>query len=114
MLIAAGEALGAWALWAGAVVLGLGGASWNAVVMLAVIRIAPRETAGHAAGRVLTSFFIGLCVSAPVFGALADATGEYLPGWCLAAWPSRARSGRARGVGDTREAVPPEARVRVG
>jgi MFS family permease len=82
-LIAAAEPLGAWTLWLGALLMGVGGASWNAAVMQVLISQGPAGSAGRASGRVMTAMFAGLFVSAPVFGALVDATDDYLAGWGL-------------------------------
>jgi predicted MFS family arabinose efflux permease len=71
-------------VWAGVAVVGLSGAAWNGVVMLAVLRISGPGQEGHATGAVLAGFFLGLAVAPPAFGALVDATHSYGPGWTLA------------------------------
>jgi predicted MFS family arabinose efflux permease len=81
-LIAAGPALGTWSVWVASLVFGLTAVPANAVVMLTLVtRAAPGE-AGRASGRVLTAFFVGLCVSGPLFGAVVELTG-YVGGWLL-------------------------------
>ena len=70
-------------VWTGVALVGLSGAAWNGVVMLAVLRISGPGQAGHATGAVLTGFFLGLGVAPPAFGALVDATHSYAVGWSL-------------------------------
>ena len=70
-------------VWAGIMVVGLSGAAWNGVVMLAVLRLSGEGQTGHATGVVLTGFFLGLGVAPPVFGAVVDATQAYGLGWLL-------------------------------
>lgn len=81
-LIAAAPAFGAWILWPAIVLFGLTAVASNAVLMLTLVSTAVPGEAGRASGRVLTAFFIGLCVSGPVFGTLVDLTG-YLAGWLM-------------------------------
>lgn len=72
-------------VWAGIVVVGLSGAAWNGVVMLAVLRLSQGAQTGHATGVVLTGFFVGLGVAPPMFGAVVDSTQTYGFGWFLTA-----------------------------
>jgi predicted MFS family arabinose efflux permease len=82
LLIAAAPELGGWSVWVAAVLLGLTAVAANAVVMLTVVSTAPPGAAGEASGRVLTAFFVGLCVAGPVFGTVVDLAG-YLAGWLI-------------------------------
>jgi predicted MFS family arabinose efflux permease len=84
-LLAFAPELGAWTLWVGAALFGLSAAAWNGVAMLTLLDRVPAQTAGHASGRVLTMFFLGLCISAPLFGTVVDLTNDYLSGWALTA-----------------------------
>ena len=68
-------------VWPAAVATGAGINVWNAVGMLAVVSVVPEEAAGHASGVVQFGFLMGLALGAPIFGAVVDATGSYLPGW---------------------------------
>ncbi len=68
-------------IWPAAVATGAGINAWNAVGMLAVVSVAPEEAAGRASGVVQFGFLMGLALGAPIFGAVVDATGSYLPGW---------------------------------
>ncbi|HEX2369610.1 MAG TPA: MFS transporter [Acidimicrobiia bacterium] len=68
-------------IWPAAVATGAGINAWNAVGMLAVVSVVPEEAAGHASGVVQFGFLMGLALGAPIFGAVVDATGSYLPGW---------------------------------
>jgi len=72
-------------VWAGVVLVGLSGAAWNGVVMLAVLRISPPHESAHPTGVVLTGFFVGLGMAPPIFGAIVDATRSYTAGWLLTA-----------------------------
>lgn len=70
-------------VWIGVGIIGMSGAAWNGVVMLAVLRISSAHQAGHATGVVLTGFFAGLSLAPPLFGAIVDATQNYTYGWLL-------------------------------
>lgn len=84
-LLALAAEIGALILWVGAALFGLSAVAWNGVAMLTLLDRVPAHTAGHASGRVLTMFYLGLCVSAPLFGAVVDLTDDYLYGWALTA-----------------------------
>ena len=58
-----------------AFVLGFGAAGWNGLNTTAQVEIAGPERAGSALGLVLTVVFSVGIVSAPLFGAIADARG---------------------------------------
>jgi predicted MFS family arabinose efflux permease len=68
-------------VWPAAVATGAGINAWNAVGMLAVVSVVSEEDAGRASGVVQFGFLMGLALGAPIFGAVVDATGSYLPGW---------------------------------
>ena len=70
-------------LWVGALTFGLTSRSWNAVGMLAVLRLSPLSVAGKATGRVLFGFLLGLTVGPRIFGELIDRTGSYDSMWIL-------------------------------
>jgi predicted MFS family arabinose efflux permease len=71
-----------WLLAAGAIAIGATSQSWNAVVTLAVLRMADMRP-GAATGTVMLGFFLGLSVSSPIYGAAVDASG-FTPVWLLA------------------------------
>jgi MFS family permease len=82
LLLAAAEAGGGPVLlWLGAVVVGLSGSAWNGVVMLTVINGVPADRTAVASGQVQAAFFLGLCLSPPIFGLLVDRFDSYQAGW---------------------------------
>jgi predicted MFS family arabinose efflux permease len=87
-IIAAGK-LGPWILWPGAAAFGIGG-SWNAVVMITIVKRLGSSNVGGSSGLVMTGFFAGFILSPPAFGFLIDATGTYSAslGMVLAAFAS--------------------------
>ena len=68
-------------VWPAAVATGAGINAWNAVGMLAVVSVVSEDAAGQASGVVQFGFLMGLALGAPIFGAVVDATGSYVPGW---------------------------------
>ncbi len=80
-LMLAAPRMGAVWMWLGAVVLGAGSSSWNAVGMLAVIDLVGPAAAGRASGRVLFGFLVGLAVAPGVYGQTVDSTGSYDVMW---------------------------------
>jgi len=70
-----------WLVWVGAVLTGIGSASWNSVGMLGLIVFAGPEAAGRASGVVLFGFLIGLGAGPPVFGWIVDSSGSYNGVW---------------------------------
>lgn len=80
-LVGLSAALGTWALWAGAVLLGGTAESWNAVANFAVIGIAGLESTGRASGVLNSVALAGGAAGPIVFGVLVDATGSYVPAW---------------------------------
>ncbi|GMR01864.1 MAG: MFS transporter [Acidimicrobiia bacterium] len=70
-----------WLIWVGAVLTGIGSASWNSVGMLGLIVFAGPEAAGRASGVVLFGFLIGLGAGPPVFGWIVDSSGSYNGVW---------------------------------
>ena len=81
MLMVGAATLDPLLVWPAAVATGAGINAWNAVGMLAVVSVVPEEAAGHASGVVQFGFLMGLALGAPIFGAVVDVTGSYLPGW---------------------------------
>ena len=70
-----------WLIWVGAVLTGIGSASWNSVGMLALIVFAGPGAAGRASGVVLFGFLIGLGAGPPLFGWIVDSSGSYDGVW---------------------------------
>lgn len=70
-------------VWLGVVTIGLSGAAWHGIIMLAVIRSVPRELTGHATGFVWVGFFLGLAGAPAAFGLIVDLSGRYGAGWLL-------------------------------
>lgn len=70
-----------WLIWPGAVLLGLSTSSWNSVAMLAVMSEAGTAATGRASGIVVGGFLLGLGIGPAVYGALVDATGDYVLFW---------------------------------
>ncbi|MDO8534023.1 MAG: hypothetical protein Q7S17_04700, partial [Xanthobacteraceae bacterium] len=60
---------------------------WNGVYLAAVARQAPRGTAGTATAGCLFFTYIGVVVSAPLFGVLSTALGNMGVGFALLAIP---------------------------
>ena len=75
------DQLGAWSIWVASALTGLSGSAWNAVGMLAIIRILPTSLAGRGSGVVLFGFLGGLSMGAPLVGWSVDVLGTYTPGW---------------------------------
>ncbi len=103
VLFGAGAGLG-WLIWVGAILTGIGSASWNSVGMLGLIVFAGPGAAGRASGVVLFGFLIGLGSGPPLFGWIVDSSGSYNGVWSLSlvaflagaltmvAWKPRERS----------------------
>jgi predicted MFS family arabinose efflux permease len=98
--------LGAWLVWVGALVFGWS-VAWNAVAMIAVVKLSGRHATGRASGYVLAGFFAGFIVAPVTFGTAVDATGYTAPwialamllgGVSLAVWVWRRRTGRTSGA----------------
>ncbi len=80
-LVLSATTVGPLTLWVGAALLGMTALGWHGVVMLLAMRTVPEHRAGWASGRVVLWFYGGFMISPVPFGALADATGSYRPGW---------------------------------
>ena len=59
------------------VLLGFSAVGWSGVSMALVAELAGREESSAAAGLALTGSYVGVIVTPPVFGLLADLTGGY-------------------------------------
>jgi predicted MFS family arabinose efflux permease len=81
VLVLLAPAIGAAALWAGAVLFGATALTWNAIGMLAVLDEVDPQDAGQASGLVVTGFYVGFVVSPMLFGYSVDLTGTYSVGW---------------------------------
>jgi predicted MFS family arabinose efflux permease len=102
VLILLAQEVAAWLIWVGAFAFGWS-VAWNAVAMIAVVRLAGPSATGQASGHVLTGFFAGFIVAPVAFGVAADAVGYTRPwlalvllmvGISIAIWIWRRRSGR--------------------
>lgn len=80
LVVAAAEFVGAGAMWLGVVVTGLTVFGWNAVAMLAVVRLTSTSSVGHASGTIVLPMFLGLAGGPAVFGILVEHQG-YAAGW---------------------------------
>lgn len=80
-LVWGSAALGNWAAWTAALVLGASAVAWNAVAMFAVVRVLGTKGAGVNSGFVQLAFFSGFAIGPLLFGLLADASGGYSVGW---------------------------------
>ena len=83
LLLAA--SVGTWMLWLASVLHGLSASSWNAPLMVAVIRRLSGLGIGRATGMVQTAFLAGLVTSPLLMGWIVDATGGYGIGWAIMA-----------------------------
>ncbi len=72
-----------WLIWIGAILTGIGSASWNSVGMLGLIVFAGPEAAGRASGIVLFGFLVGLRAGPPLFGWMVDSNGSYDAVWVV-------------------------------
>lgn len=57
----------------------------NVVVMMAVVGLVPVSQVGRASGILAVGMYIGFAAGPVSFGALADASGTYMPGWIVLA-----------------------------
>lgn len=78
--------LGSWILWPATALNAVGIGAWNAVAMLAIIMVVPRQLAGRASGVVMLGFLGGLSLGSPVAGWAVDRWSSYQPVWgvCVA------------------------------
>lgn len=74
-------AVGAWLPWPSTILQAVGIGAWNAVAMLAIIMVVPRQQAGRASGIVILGFLSGLSIGSPTAGYIVDQTGSYQPVW---------------------------------
>lgn len=85
LMVAAASRVGVGMLWAGALLFGVTAFSWITVGMLAIIRESPRSIAGRSSGLILAMFYLGTALSPIALGALADASGSFVPSWLVSA-----------------------------
>ncbi len=81
LVLVATPVLGSWILWPATALNAVGIGAWNAVAMLAIIMVVPRQLAGRASGVVMLGFLGGLSVGSPVAGWAVDRWGSYQPVW---------------------------------
>ncbi|MPZ52820.1 MAG: MFS transporter [Acidimicrobiia bacterium] len=74
-----------WLAFPGAVFIGLGLMPFNVILNLVAMEDNSNEQLGRASGVMMTGFFIGLAIGAPVLGRLVDVFGIYQPGWLVCA-----------------------------
>jgi predicted MFS family arabinose efflux permease len=72
--------LGGWALWVGAVLVGLSLTSWQGLMMLTVVLFVSRPAVGAASGTAVRAFYSGYVIGPLLFGLAVDYTA---PGWGL-------------------------------
>ncbi len=116
VVLLATPVLGSWILWPGTALNAIGIGAWNAVAMLAIIMVVPRQLAGRASGIVMLGFLGGLSLGSPIAGWAVDRWSSYQPVWgvcvalsalavlSLSSGPRRRRS--QVGVGPEVDAVP--------
>lgn len=80
-LVWSSTAIGTWAAWTAALVLGASAVAWNAVAMFAVVRVLGTGGAGVNSGFVQLAFFSGFAIGPLLFGVLTDLTDGYNAGW---------------------------------
>ncbi len=73
--------VGAWLPWPSTILQAVGIGAWNAVAMLAIIMVVPRQVAGRASGIVMLGFLSGLSFGSPMAGFVVDRLGSYQPVW---------------------------------
>jgi MFS family permease len=83
LALAASGIAASWSLIPAALLLGVGGVSWNSVGMLAVMEKAPTHLIGKGTGVVLFGFLLGYGVGAPILGLSVDNLNSYVLGWLL-------------------------------
>jgi len=81
LVLVATPALGSWILWPATALNAVGIGAWNAVAMLAIIMVVPRQLAGRASGVVMLGFLGGLSLGSPIAGWAVDRWGSYQPVW---------------------------------
>ena len=65
------------AVWAGAVLMGIGAGSWMSVAMLAAMTMSEPERTGRGTGLIMLGFALGLTVGPAIFGWGVDSSGGY-------------------------------------
>lgn len=81
-LLVAGTAAGVPVMVAGVVVATVAQLSAIGLMHAAVVAAAPHAV-GRASGVTMAGYYVGALVGAPVFGAVVDATGGYVPAWAM-------------------------------
>lgn len=75
--------VGSWLLWPATVLNSVGIGAWNAVAMLAIIMVVPRQLAGRASGIVMLGFLGGLSIGSPMAGWIVDRFDSYSLVWTV-------------------------------
>lgn len=81
LVLVATPVIGSWILWPATALNAVGIGAWNAVAMLAIIMVVPKQLAGRASGVVMLGFLGGLSLGSPVAGWAVDRWGSYQPVW---------------------------------
>ena len=74
-----------WAIWFGAVLIGLSVMGWQGFVMYTVTRVAVPGLIGQASGRVMRLFYTGLLTTPIAVGAVIQASASYTVMWSVQA-----------------------------
>jgi predicted MFS family arabinose efflux permease len=72
--------MGGWALWVGAVLVGLSVTSWQGLMMLTVVLLVAPAAVGAASGTAVRAFYSGYVIGPLLFGLAVDYTAA---GWVL-------------------------------
>lgn len=67
----------------GAVLVGLTGLSWSAIVATTVVAGSDSDDTGQLSGAVIRPAFVAFALAPPAFGALVDYSGSYSSGWLI-------------------------------
>lgn len=81
-LLVAGPATGVPVMVAGVVIATVAQLSAIGLMHAAVVAAAPHAV-GRASGVTMAGYYVGALIGAPVFGAVVDATGGYVPAWTI-------------------------------
>jgi cyanate permease len=81
VFLAMSSALGLGLVWAGVVVYGFTGATWNVFMHLAILERAAPSELSRLTGRTQLGFYSGLAATPTFFGWIVDRTGQYATAW---------------------------------